>query len=122
MAKSTQAKEPILNPNGLPVPPDEWGFTSKMKREAVRAIGRVGSNKAKQDVILETLAVFTQYAKDRYADSVARAKVEAETRTRREADKAEWLKQERQHAADRIRADAGALIAKADLIDGGTTE
>ena len=114
-----KAKEPILNPNGLPVPADEWGFTSKMKREMARAIGRVGPNKAKQAVILETLAVFTKYAKDRYTDSVARAEVEAVARVRREADKAEWLKQEQHYTADRIRSEAGELLAKADLIDGG---
>jgi len=114
------AKEPILNPDRLPLPVDEHGFTNKMKREIARAIGRVGPSKQKQDVLVKTLSVFMKYAKDRHGDAIKRAEVELSRQRKLEAARAEKALQDAAKRAADIRSDAEQLLAQADMIDGGS--
>lgn len=114
-----RAKEPILNPDRLPLPVDEHGFTNKMKREIARSIGRVGPSKQKQEVLVETLGVFMQYAKDRHADSVKRAKVDIARMEEREKARAEVARRDAEKRAADIRRDAAELLEQANQIDGG---
>lgn len=112
------AKKPIVLASKLPVPQDPHGFMVEMRRELARSIGRVKHNEGKQEALLKTLAVFKQYALDRFKDAQKR---EASARKSREAITAAAEATNRDAAAvraEKLRNDAETLAAQADRIEG----
>lgn len=68
-------KEAGPNPALLKFPADQWGFTSGIKREVLRAASSVRGNEEKQKLLLGTLAVLQAHIRARYApDKVEAAK------------------------------------------------
>ncbi len=55
-------KPPITNAAKLPWPQDRAGMTSQLKREGCRAIGRMGGNPERFDVVLQVLRVLAHHA------------------------------------------------------------
>lgn len=112
-----KAKTPVLV-SKLEIPRDVHGLMVETRREIARSIGRVKHNKEKQETLLATLKVFTEYAKARFEDAVAREKEAAKERAEKRKV-AEEINQDR--AAGRVntlRTDAEKLLAQADRIEG----
>ena len=62
------------NPREIVWPHDEYGIASMLKKEGVRAIGRIKGDEAKLDVVMQTLRTLGEHAKVK----IAAQKVEAE--------------------------------------------
>lgn len=59
------------NPGLIEWPFDQYGFTTVLRKEGVRAIGRVNGNPEKAEVLLGTLQVLAQHLKARVPDQQA---------------------------------------------------
>lgn len=57
-----------VNPRDLEFPFDPHGFTSMLRKEGVRAVGRIKGDDAKLKVLLETLKVIGEHAKAKIVD------------------------------------------------------
>ena len=116
---ATPVRQKIVNESRLVLPQDVGGFTSNFRREAARSVGRIMSDPNKLKVFQELLALFGQYAEDRYEQSSierdaamagkAAKLVEAQAQALRNADAV--IKGKRAHAEQLI-AEVAAHDAK----------
>jgi hypothetical protein len=63
----------VSNPRDIVWPVDPWGFTSMLKKEGVRAVGRIKGHDEKMDIFLHTLRALGEHAKTKIADQKADA-------------------------------------------------
>lgn len=99
MKEKKMTKAPITQAAKLKFPQDTVGFTSAFKREAARAIGRIGGKEDKLAIFLETLEILREYAVNKTEAQVAAVKVA------REAEKekvAKALEDDKKRKARRI--------------------
>lgn len=91
----------VTNPREIEFPFDQHGFTTLLRKEGVRAVGRIKGDREKLSVFISTLKVLGEYSK---------AKLEAQ-----EAEKAQMLQAvENRAAADAVRdlADTEAEVSR----------
>ncbi len=102
----------VINPREIEWPLDEFGITSMLRKEGVRAVGRIKGDPAKLNTFLVTLKLLGEHAKTKLADQQAEIaaalvdaeRVQQEVYAREEADKkAEVERLEK--ALDRAKAD-----------------
>ena len=58
----------FVNPREVVFPFDEFGFTTMLRKEGVRAIGRIKGDKRKLEVFLQTLRVLGEHSKMKIED------------------------------------------------------
>lgn len=110
----------VTNPLDIQWPQDEYGFTTMLRKEGARAIGRIQGDATKMRVLLDTLEVLRDHAEAKLADhvnEVARNKaasdnIRAAAEARAEADRKEQVK----------RAEADLVAAQARLEALGATD
>lgn len=68
--KSATVKTKIVNESKLVLPQDIGGFSVNFRREAARSIGRIMADEKKLECFRELLAVFAQYAEDRFEHQI----------------------------------------------------
>ncbi len=56
---------PILHEHKLVLPSDPGGFSSNMRREIARAVGRIAGDEVKLQSFLGTLEIFSDFAKNK---------------------------------------------------------
>lgn len=84
----------VTNPRDIEFPFDKYGFTTLLRKEGVRAVGRIKADPAKLEVFKNTLRVLAHHAdakfKDQHADAKSRADAEKarveEMKARNKAD------------------------------------
>lgn len=57
----------VTNALDLQYPRDPYGFTTLLRKEGARAVGRLSGSDEKYDIFIETLKVLGKYAKDKLA-------------------------------------------------------
>lgn len=75
----------FTNPRAIEWPYDQHGFTTLLRKEGVRAVGRIKGDKAKLDVLIQTLKVLGEHARAKIADQMKDAAQTAAARQNREA-------------------------------------
>ena len=108
----------VVNPRAIEFPFDKHGFTTVLRKEGVRAIGRIKGDADKFDVLIHTLKVLGEHAKIKKADHVKRMKADAEaTAAAHLADEERRLVDAKAHAVklrnDAVRAGEAADVAEA---------
>lgn len=100
-----------LNPRALQWPFDATGFTTLLRKEGVRAIGRIKGSREKLDVLIATLKVLGEHARVKAAAQVADAKQRAAALENRAAAEYERSLADQKREAARLRALADAAEA-----------
>ncbi|SEN67588.1 hypothetical protein SAMN05216227_102035 [Pseudorhodobacter antarcticus] len=104
----------FTNPLDIKFPFDDTGFTSMLRKEGARAVGRIGGDAVRLQVFLNTLRVLGEHAKVKIAAQVAQKAKDLE---RMEAENAKEA--ERHQAAQRVeiaRLQATVAAAEARLL------
>lgn len=79
----------VVNPRDLKFPFDQYGFTTLLRKEGVRSIGRIKGDPAKLEVFMNTLRVLAQHAETKLEDHKKRIEMDAAAaENRRKADEA----------------------------------
>ncbi len=83
-------------PSKIEWPHDQYGFTSMLRKEGVRAVGRIKADPAKLEVFIASLKVLGEYARTKVEDQVvAKDKELAGIENRRKAERARALKDQK---------------------------
>lgn len=77
--KATTVNGKVVNPRKIEWPVDTFGISSMLKKEGVRAAGRIKGDEAKLKTFLNVLKALGEHAKAKFADDrkVAEARIEA---------------------------------------------
>lgn len=109
MAEKSTTIKVGTNPLNLEWPQDQYGITSMLKKEGVRAVGRLNGDDTKLDVFLGTVRLLVQYAKEKHAEqtrvNAARA-TEVADYQRVDRERAEAM---RQSSIARLQTELGRL-------------
>jgi len=60
----------VSNPRLIEFPRDPHGFTSMLRKEGVRAVGRIKGDSAKMEIFIATLKVLGQHARVKIEDQI----------------------------------------------------
>lgn len=113
------------NPRLIEFPYDQFGFTTMLRKEGVRAVGRIKGDKAKMDVFLQTLRVLGDHAKAKIADQSKDAEMAAAAAANREkAAYARSLADQKAEVArlKRLLKSAEAAVAAKEAVPGKEAE
>lgn len=119
---NTVPKLSMANPATLPFPLDEGGFTSLLRREGVRAAGRIRMSEDKLKVYLKTLQILGQHAIARRESAVEGYEAEQADAVRRAEAKLAMEAADRMSAAAKLRAEAAAKLAEAENLSPANPE
>lgn len=75
----------VTNPRSIEWPHDEYGFTTLLRKEGVRAVGRIKGDPAKLEVLLLSLRTIGEHAKAKITDQQKDADQTAAAVANREA-------------------------------------
>ena len=106
-------RAPIVNSQKLPWPQDTAGITSRFKREACRAVGRMGGKPERLAMIKEVLEVISNYADDKFEYQVQVNDNAIAERKRREAQEVLQRQRETEVYVDEITRQSESLNAEA---------
>lgn len=106
-------RTPIVNSQKLPWPQDTAGITSRFKREACRAVGRMGGKPERLAMIKEVLEVISTYADDKFEYQVQVNGNAIAERRRREAQEVLQRQRETEVYVDEITRQSESLNAEA---------
>jgi hypothetical protein len=101
------------NPTDLVFPVDSTGFTTVLRKEGARAVGRIGGDPARLEVYLKTLRVLGDHAKTKLEAQKAGKAAVAKAVADRAAEAA--LSAAQDEADEVIRLEAVIASATADL-------
>lgn len=119
--EAPKANGKVTNPRDIVWPFDTWGFTSMLRKEGVRAIGRIKGHDEKMDIFLHTLKALGEHAKAKIGDQKkAIARDEAAAKNRQEAMYARSLADQKAEVArlKRLLASAEAAVAAKEAMPG----
>lgn len=108
------------NPLEVIWPLDEFGFTSMLRKEGVRAIGRIKGDDAKLAVFMATLRVLAEHAGVKTEDQklvIEQHRAEAAARTEAEYARSEADKQAEVDRLSRLLAEAQANLAAKEAVE-----
>lgn len=113
----TADAKPIVNSQKLPWPQDTAGITSRFKREACRAVGRMGGKVERLKLIKEVLEVINAYADAKFEQQVVNNKRLIKERAEKRAKEVLQREKEARAYAEDISKQAAALTAEAKAIN-----
>lgn len=99
----------VANPRKVVFPVDKHGVTQLMKKESVRAIGRMKGEPEKFKTVMHTLAVLQQHAKAQFKAQQEQNKVRMETAQENERRRKEFELEEEKAALVRKEAEAASI-------------
>ena len=85
---ATDKQEVSGNPNAVVFPGDKYGITGVIRREGLRAAGRVNGDEAKLRTLVGTLDTLRAHTIARYKKQLQMVKVQSEAKKAREQDHA----------------------------------
>lgn len=100
-------------PSKIEFPFDEYGFTTLLRKEGVRAVGRINGDESKLSVFIQTLQVLAEYARAKIEDQAkVRERQLAAVKNRRDAEYARSIADQEAEVA---RLEKVLVSAKASL-------
>jgi hypothetical protein len=118
----TAARTKIVHEARLDLPQDVEGFSINFRRESARTVGRIMADERKLAVFLTLLEKFSEYATDKFEDSLAtRAAALADKAAKLKADQAEALRKAG-HIVNSKRAEVAKLTLEIDAHDAKVKE
>lgn len=111
----------VSNARDIVWPFDQWGFTSMLRKEGVRAIGRIKGNDAKMDILIHTLKALGEHAKAKVGEQKKDiAKSEAAAKNREAAIYARSLADQKAEVErlKKLLASAEAAVAAKEAMPG----
>ena len=105
----------VTNPRDIEWPHDEYGFTTMVRKEGVRAVGRIKADPAKLAVFLDTLRTLAQHAQVKVEDQKVQVEADRAAAAARIAVELERAARDAEREADRLERMAAEARKNADI-------
>lgn len=109
----------VSNPTFIDWPHDPFGFTSMLRKEGVRAIGRVSGNPEKAEIVLGTLQCLAQHLKARVPDQVAAIEKRLAAAANREAAEKHLSLADAKRRVEKIKGQLAYAQEAVEALEGG---
>jgi hypothetical protein len=109
----------VSNPTFIDWPHDPFGFTSMLRKEGVRAIGRVSGNQEKAEILLGTLQCLAQHLKARLPDQQSAIEQRLAAAGNREAAERHLSLADARRNVERIKGALAYAETQAAALEGG---
>ena len=109
----------VSNPTLIDWPHDPHGFTTVLRKEGVRAIGRVNGNAEKAEIVIATLQCLAQHLKVRVPDQVAAIEKRLDAAANREAAEVHLSVADAKRRVARVKAELTYAEEAVEALTGG---